>query len=75
MEKFILNSSSYCLSQMNPVFVGFSASTGSNEKLHDMIKSVLPTEKPLVTVIHRVLNLAEKLLERCEVAAIEKNPI
>lgn len=60
---------------MRAIFFGFSPSTGSNEKLHDIIKSTLPTAKPFVAVCERILRLSEELLSKCEQIKIEKTPI
>lgn len=62
LEKFVKNSHMYCLSQLSPTFFGFCPSTGSNEKIHDLIKNVIPNEKSFVTVCQRILKLSERLL-------------
>lgn len=70
MNKFIENSYKFCFSQIKPSFLGFCATTGSNEKLNDLIKKAVPTQKPFTTVCTRILKVCESLIDRCELSTM-----
>ena len=45
LKKFTNNAQKYCLSQIPRAMYGFMPNTTMNEKVHDMIKQILPKLK------------------------------
>ena len=52
---FLQNGDKYCFSQIPNVFFGFLPNTSMNEKIHDLIKTILPYSKPFTVVVKRVI--------------------
>jgi hypothetical protein len=66
LQKFIDNSHKYCFSQIARVFFGYLPNTSMNEKLHDLIKRIIPSSKPFTVVVQRIIDYLEELGDRCE---------
>ena len=73
LKKFIENSHKYCLSQIPKAMYGFMPNTSMNEKVHDLIKRVLPFSKPFTVVVQKVFNLLEELGIKCYGYELESN--
>ena len=66
LQRFVQNASRYCFSQIPDVFFGFLPNTSMNEKIHDLMKSILPYSKPFTVVVIKVIEYLEDLGEKCE---------
>ena len=44
---------------------GFMPNTSMNEKVHDLIKAVIPFSKPFTVVVQKVFNYLEELGLKC----------
>jgi hypothetical protein len=66
LQKFVSNAKNYCFSQIPDVFFGFLPNTSMNEKIHDLLKKIIPYSKPFTVVVPKIIEYLENLGERCE---------
>ncbi len=57
---------------MPAVLFGQTASTTINEKAHDIIKKMIPFEKPYHIVLDQLIKVADQLLSICDNYKIEQ---
>jgi hypothetical protein len=55
LQKFVDNSFRYCFSQIPNTFFGFLPNTSMNEKIHDLIKTIIPYSKPFTVVVTKTI--------------------
>jgi uncharacterized protein YlxP (DUF503 family) len=48
------------------VFFGFLPNTSMNEKIHDLLKRVIPYSKPFTVVVRKTIDYLEELGDKCE---------
>lgn len=65
LKRFVDNSANYCFSQIPKVLFGFMPNTAMNEKIHDLIKTVLPYSKPFTVAVKKILLYLEELGVKC----------
>jgi len=75
LERFVQNASLYCFSQIPKSFFGFLPNTSMNEKVHDLIKSIIPCSKPFTVVVSKIIEYLEELGSKCHNYELEKNKI
>jgi len=46
-----------------------------NEKVHDLIKSIIPCSKPFTVVVSKIIEYLEELGSKCHNYELEKNKI
>ena len=70
-KRFLLSARQYCFCFIPPVLFGFIPNTAMNEKLHDMIKGVIPYSKPFTVVVRKTLTYLEEIGLKCHEFELE----
>ena len=65
LERFIKNVDTFCFSQIQNELFGFLPGTTINEKIHDMIKSIIPFSKPFTVTVKKITEYLEQLGVKC----------
>lgn len=65
LKRFLENGHKYCFSQTPNALFGFMPNTTTNEKIHDLIKSMIPYSKPFTLVTKKILLYLEDLGIKC----------
>lgn len=72
LQRFVDNSDKYCFSQIPRVFFGFLPNTSMNEKIHDLLKRIIPYSKPFTVIVRKTIDYLEELGNKCEEYQLEK---
>lgn len=65
IEKFLAGRQSYCFSQIEPVFISFTASSSPNEALHSHFKRLQPSEKEFSITVRNLAGFLDRLILQC----------
>jgi hypothetical protein len=65
LRKFLDNASNYCFCHIPNALFGFMPNTTMNEKIHDLIKTIIPYSKPFTVVAKKILLYLEELGLKC----------
>jgi hypothetical protein len=57
LKRFLESADRYCFGKVPAQLFGFMPNTAMNEKIHDLIKSILPYSKPFTVVVKKTLLL------------------
>jgi hypothetical protein len=71
LQKFVDNAPRYCFSQIPNTFFGFLPNTSMNEKIHDLIKRILPYSKPFTVSVTKMIDYLEELGKKCDQYQLE----
>jgi hypothetical protein len=66
LQRFVDNSDKYCFSQIPTVFFGFLPNTSMYEKIHDLLKRIIPYSKPFTVVVRKAIDYLDELGDKCE---------
>ena len=55
LKKFVNNAEQYCFSCAPPALFGFLPNSSMNEKVHDLIKNIIPYSKPFTVAVKKML--------------------
>jgi hypothetical protein len=71
LQKFVDNAPRYCFSQIPRAFFGFLPNTSMNEKIHDLMKRIMPYSKPFTVTVTKIIDYLEDLGQRCDQYQLE----
>jgi hypothetical protein len=71
LQSFVDNSPRYCFSQIPAIFFGFLPNTSMNEKIHDLLKAIIPYSKPFTVVVTKTIEYLEDLGQKCDEYKLE----
>jgi hypothetical protein len=75
LRRFLDHSQFYCFCQIPNELFGFMPNTAMNEKIHDLIKSIIPYSKPFTVVAKKTLLYLEELGLKCYSYEIEQQKL
>ena len=65
LKRFIFSADQYCFSHLPPALLGFLPNSSMNEKVHDLIKNIIPYSKPFTVAVKKMLLYLEELGLKC----------
>lgn len=73
LKRFTQNSNLFCFSQIPNFLFGFLPNNSMNEKLHDLIKGVIPYSKPFTVAVRKIMDYLEELGMKCHEYELESS--